>query len=247
MAKTGIVERSGQGVDKIFYQSIAEAKGSPDYSHSDDFQVELRLSAIVKDKAFALFIKQLQKDRQYDKKLSVKEILVLEAVRECKPKSELDKTVLEKLITEGLLEKQGKTSNQTISLSRAYYAFTNKEVDYTKNAPVDEGYVMMKINQYLAAWRKAKMGKFVELFNGHLTRDQVKNLIYKLSDPQTGYLEFTGTGSGREYFVSKKAVSGGKLIQRAIEIGLEEMKKSGELKIEPTKKPQDFHKTERED
>jgi ATP-dependent DNA helicase RecG len=136
LAKTGIVERSGQGVDKIFYQNIAEAKGLPDYAHSDDFQVELRLSAIVKDKAFALFIKQLQKDRQDDKKLSVKEILVLEAVREGKPKSDLDKTVLEKLIVEGLLEKQGKTSNQTISLSRAYYAFTNKEVDYTKMPPL---------------------------------------------------------------------------------------------------------------
>lgn len=244
LAKTGVVERSGQGVDKIFYQSIAEAKGLPDYTHSDDFQVELRLSAIVKDKAFALFIKQLQKDRQDDKKLSVKEILLLEAVREDKPKSELDKTVLEKLVAEGLLEKHGKTSNQTVRLSRAYYAFTNKEADYTKQTPVDEGYVVMKINQYLAAWKKAKMGKFVELFASHLTRDQVKSLIYKLSDPKTGYLEYTGTGSGREYFISKKAVSGGKLIQRAIEIGLEEMKKTGELKVEPTKKPQDFHKSE---
>jgi hypothetical protein len=106
---------------------------------------------------------------------------------------------------------------------------------------------MMKISQYLTAWKKARMGKFVALFAGQLTRDQVKSLIYKLSDPQTGYLEFSGTGSGREYCISRKAVSGGKLIQRAIEIGLEEMKKSGELKTEPTKKPQDFHKTEGED
>lgn len=242
LAKTGIVERSGQGVDKIFFQSIAEAKGLPDYSLSDDFQVELRLSAIVKDKAFALFIKQMQKERHNDKKLSVKEILLLEAVREGKPKSELDKALVEKLITDGLLEKHGKTSHQKVFLSKAYYAFTNKEADYTKNTPVDEDYVVMKVNQYLAVWKKAKMGKFVDLFDGHLTRDQVKSLIYKLSDPKTGYLDFTGTGPGREYFVSKKAVSGGQLIQRAIAIGLEEMKKSGELKVEATKKPQDFHK-----
>ncbi|MGN6341115.1 MAG: ATP-binding protein [Ginsengibacter sp.] len=247
LAKTGIVERSGQGIDKIFYQSIAEAKGLPDYNHSDDFQVELRLSAIVKDKAFTLFIKKLQNDRQDDKKLSVKEILVLEAVREGKPKNELDKQLVDKLIIEGLLEKHGKTSNQKIILSKLYYAFTNKEVDYTKNTPLDENYAIMKINQYLAVWKKAKMGKFVELFKDQLTRDQVKTLIYKLSEPGTGYLEFTGVGSGREYFISKKAVSGGKLIQRAIEVGLKEMRKSGELNTEFTKKPQDFHKLQGEE
>jgi len=35
----------------------------------------------------------------------------------------------------------------------------------------------MKIIQYLAAWKTAKMRKFVELFDGQLTRDQVKSLI----------------------------------------------------------------------
>lgn len=242
LAKTGIVERSGQGIDKIFYQSIAEAKGIPDYTHSDDFQVELRLSAIVKDKAFALFIKQLQKDRKDKEKFSVKEILALEAVREGKDKSELEKTIVDKLVAEGLLEKYGKTSNQKVCLSKAYYSFTNKEADYTKNIPIDEGYVVMKINQYLSVWKTAKMGKFVELFEGQLSRDQVKFFIYKLADPISGFLEFTGVGSGREYFISKKAVSGGKLIQRAIEIGLEEMKKSGELKTQQN--PQELHKND---
>lgn len=239
LAKTGIVERSGQGVDKIFYQSIAEAKGIPDYSHSDDFQVELRLSAIVKDKAFALFIKQLQKDRKDKEKLSVKEILTLEAVREGKDKSELDKTIVDKLILEGLLEKYGKTSSQKFCLSKAYYSFINKEADYTKHIPIDEGYVIMKINQYLSVWKTAKMGKFVELFDGQLTREQVKYLISKLTAPPSGFLEFSGSGSGREYFISKKAVTGGKVIERAIQLGLEEMKKSGELQL---RNPQDLHK-----
>jgi ATP-dependent DNA helicase RecG len=244
LAKTGIVERSGQGVDKIFYQSIAEAKGIPDYTNSDDFQVELRLSAIVKDKAFALFIKQVQKDRKEKEKLSVKEILTLEAVREGKDKSELHKTIVDKLITEGLLEKYGKTSNQKVCLSKSYYSFTNKEADYAKNIPIDDGYVIMKINQYLSVWKTARMGKFVELFEGQLSREQVKFIIYKLSDPETGYLEFSGVGSGREYSIGKKAVTGGKLLQRAIEIGLEEMKKTGEL--DSPQVPQEFHRNDEE-
>lgn len=79
LAKTGIVERSSQGVDKIFYQSISEGKGAPDYSASDDFQVQLILSAILKDKAFALFINMIQMERS--EKLSLQEVLALNDIR----------------------------------------------------------------------------------------------------------------------------------------------------------------------
>ena len=37
LAKTGIVERSGQGVDKIFKNTLSEGKDAPDYTHSDPF------------------------------------------------------------------------------------------------------------------------------------------------------------------------------------------------------------------
>ena len=52
LSKTGIVERSGQGVDKIFRNMLSEGKELPDYSHSDKFRVELHLSSVVKDVAF---------------------------------------------------------------------------------------------------------------------------------------------------------------------------------------------------
>jgi ATP-dependent DNA helicase RecG len=232
LAKTGIVERSGQGVDKIFYQSISEGKGCPDYSSSDDFQVQLILSAIVKDKAFALFITKLQQERL--DKLSVQEILFLEAIREGKSKEELDKLIAEKLHGDGLIEKVGKTNRQQWRLSKSYYSFTNKEADYTKNTPIDESFAFMRITQYLESFGKAKMGKFVELFEEQLTRDQVKTMVYKLSEPTLKYLEYKGKGTAREYFLGKSTLNNGKIIQRAIEIGIEEMKKRGEIIIKPS-------------
>lgn len=242
LAKTGMVERSGQGIDKIFFQSIAEAKGSPDYTHSDDFQVELRLSAIVKDKAFALFIKQLQKDRKENEKLSVAEIITLESIRKGINKEALNKIYVEKLLSEGLVEKIGKTSNQKIYLSKAYYSFTNKEAYYTKNIPIDESFMLMKINQYLTIWKKAKMGKFVELFSEQLNREQVKSFIYKLSDEKLKYLEYTGKGSAREYFFGKATIDGGKILEKALKLGIDELKRRGELNIQSTIQSQDFHK-----
>jgi ATP-dependent DNA helicase RecG len=229
LAKTGIVERSGQGVDKIYYQSISEGKGEPDYSASDDFQVQLNLSAIVKDRAFALFINKLQNER--DEKLGVQEIIALNNVRDGKPKEEINKGVIEKLYNEGLIEKVGKTSRQLWRLSKTYYAFTNKEADYTKNTPIDDSFIMMRISQYLQSFGSAKIGKFVELFEDQLTREQVKTMVYKLSDPKVKFLEFRGAGTAREYFLGKGTLDSSRLIQRAIDIGLEEMKRRGEISI----------------
>ena len=39
LAKTGIVERSGQGMDKIFLNTLSEGKPKPDCSETDDFNV----------------------------------------------------------------------------------------------------------------------------------------------------------------------------------------------------------------
>lgn len=225
LARTGVVERSGQGIDKIFFQSIAEAKGKPDFSCSDDFQVELRLSSVVRDKAFALFINKLQKERRGKDKLGVLEILTLDAVREGVDKDKLDKSIVEKLLREDLLEKVGKTLNQRLRLSIDY--FSNQEANYTNDTPVDDAYIYMKINQLLTQFGKAKIGKFVDLFAGKLTREQVKTVIYNLTKDKI--LEHKGKGAAREYFLGKAAINSGKMLQRAMKLGLEEMRKRGEL------------------
>lgn len=62
LSKTGIVERSGQGIDKIFLYTLSEGKPAPDYSHSDDFTVTATLSANVKDTAFAIFVQEIQQE-----------------------------------------------------------------------------------------------------------------------------------------------------------------------------------------
>jgi ATP-dependent DNA helicase RecG len=43
LQKTGLVEKSGQGVDKMFTNCIMEAKPLPDFSATDNYQVGLTL------------------------------------------------------------------------------------------------------------------------------------------------------------------------------------------------------------
>lgn len=74
LQKTGYVEKSGQGVDKIFSNSIIESKPLPDYSHTDDCQVELVLGAELRSIPFAMFMKNEQLRRDADHQLNVFEL-----------------------------------------------------------------------------------------------------------------------------------------------------------------------------
>lgn len=227
LAKTGVVERSGQGIDKIFYQSLSEAKPEPDYTKSDDFQVELRLSGIVEDKAFALFIRQIQANRKDDEKLSVQEIISLNRIRKEENKSELDKNILKKLEKEGLVERVGKTSSQKFILSKAYFIFIDKRAEYSAEKSLEQNQIIFLIIQHLQEFGKAKMGDFETLLQKFMTRHQVKYLIGQLVDDEM--LEKEGQLKGTTYKLGRRLEEQEKLASRAIQLGFEEMKKRGEL------------------
>ena len=92
LSKTGIVERSGQGIDKIFLYTLAEGKPEPNYSYSDDFFVTAILYATIKDLGFAMFVQSIQNELADDEKLSVFEVLALCKVRDGEHKN-IDKPV----------------------------------------------------------------------------------------------------------------------------------------------------------
>ncbi len=57
--KCGLVERSGQGVNLMFEESIKEAKLPPDYSGSDEHSVQVVLSGQVQDESFVRFLERV--------------------------------------------------------------------------------------------------------------------------------------------------------------------------------------------
>lgn len=227
LSKSGSMERSGQGVDKIYYQCLSEAKGEPDYSRTDDYQVELHLKGIVQDKAFALFIKKIQSEKKIEERLSVHDIIVLEQVRNKTDKKKIDKAILEKLVREGHIEKIGNTRNQSFRLSKVYYELTNRRGEYTANTPLDPNQIGFMVASHFESFEKAKMGDFVQLFKGKLTRDQVKNIIYKLV--KIGFLASEGKGRATKYLLDKQMEQGKQILSRAIELGMEQLVKSGEI------------------
>ena len=119
LALTGVVERSGQGVDKIFRITLSEGKEKPDYTNSDWFRVELRISAAIQDKAFAIFLESEQRDLKDEDKLSVQEVIGLDMIRKGNS-SQITKSIINKLLSRNLIEKRGKTRATHYILSKNY-------------------------------------------------------------------------------------------------------------------------------
>lgn len=225
LSKTGIVERSGQGVDKIFYNTLSEGKQAPDYSNSDAFKVELMLSATIQDKAFALFIESTQQTLPEDNKLSVFEIIALDKLRQ--GIKHIDKSVLQQLKERKLIEKRGKTSDTYYILCRSYYEFTGNEAEYARKSDWNLNQTTAIILPYLEKYHKAKMGDFVNLMDGHLTRKQVRVYIQQMI--KQNILVSQGKGSATIYQISEDYRKNSQLLGKALSLGIEELKKRGEM------------------
>lgn len=227
LAKTGIVERSGQGIDKIFKNCISEAKGLPNYGASDYFQVHLEIPAKIQDEAFALFIKDIQTELPDNKKLSVFEILELEKIRKGVSKNELNDNIIKFLLEKNLVEKKGKTKGVYYVLSKTYYEYTNQQGIYSRLTERDEKQALYTVMSHFEQFPTAKMGDFADLFEGKLSRRQVKYLVEKMVERKE--LDKKGKGSGTTYSVGENFKQTMAVLQKAIKLGIEQMRENGEL------------------
>jgi ATP-dependent DNA helicase RecG len=227
LARTGIVERSGQGVDKIIKNTLAEGKDKPDYSHSDPFSVELQLSAIIKDKAFAMFLDSEQRDLSEEEKLSVFEVMALNDIRE--GHSEIvSKDIIQQLLKRNLIEKRGKTRGTYYILSKSYYEFCGEEGKYSQKDDWDANQAFPVVMAHFSTFKKAKMKDFVSLLGFHMSRRQIRSSIEQFV--VQGYLSKSGKGSGTIYVISDAYIKNSELMTKALGIGLEELKRRGEIK-----------------
>lgn len=217
LQKTGIVERSGQGVDKIYYNTLVEGKAEPDYSKSDYFQVNLKLSAVLEDRAFALFIVSIQDELPESEKLSVLEVITLNMIKKGVSKNKLDTEMITKLLQKKLIEKRGKTNAIYYILSKDYYDFTDEKAKYYNLQELDDNQVFTMIMRYLSKEKTAKMKDFIDLFDAKLTRKQVRLKIEKLLE--NNILILKGEGINSYYEATSNYTEGMSFIAEIIDIG----------------------------
>lgn len=179
LSKTGIVERSGQGVDKIFLYTLSEGKPEPDHSQTDDFNVSATLHATVKDKGFALYIQDIQEGLTDDKKLTVFDILALCEIRDG-AKRPSSKEIALKLESLGLIEKHGKTNAQYYILPRRYYELCGDLATYSLKTDWDINQVWAVLCPFLKKYGRVKRSEINKLLGNHISDKQFRNFIEEL-------------------------------------------------------------------
>jgi ATP-dependent DNA helicase RecG len=61
--RCGLVERAGQGANRMVVESVRDAKSLPDYSRSDEHEVFLRLRGEMQDASFVKYLSKLHDER----------------------------------------------------------------------------------------------------------------------------------------------------------------------------------------
>lgn len=226
LSKTGIVERSGQGMDKIFLYTLAEGKPIPDYSKSDDFSVTAILSASVQDAGFAAFIKSSQEELPATDQLTVFEMMELCKIKDG-TKRDLDKNLVKGLVRKKLVERHGKTNAQYYTLPRRYYEMTGKTADYSNLIDWDTNQVLAVLVPYLTKYGKAKKSEIIRIVGDHISDKRLRNLLSQLK--AKGVIRSSGEKGQTVYMLGDKYIKSNETLIKALDIGLKHLNGKGEV------------------
>jgi len=193
LEKTGQVERSGQGVDKMYYTCLMEGKPLPDYSDTDNYQVDLCLRAEIVDEAFYIFLKEIQHGRT--DKLHVFDLLTLHKIRQG-ISTDLFEASVEKLQRDGLIKSQTSADKKYV-LGDLYYEIA-KQPAYIKEYRVKD---LQIVAGCFEKSKEVSMKNFVDAFDNQLSRGQIKYLILKLEEEKL--IEKVGYGRTTLYRTCK--------------------------------------------
>jgi ATP-dependent DNA helicase RecG len=189
LTKTGLVERSGQGVDKIFYQTLSEGKNSPNYKDSDLFQVTVKIPVVIEYPVFALYIRNIQKDLAENEKLGVNHLITLVKIRDREILNDRDRELIPKLVEVGAINEV----RDGLILSNTYSELVEEL----------EGKDVNKIVEFVKENAPVKMGDILQLFSHRLTRRQVNNMVFKLVEEKI--LASSGKGAATTYILAGNA------------------------------------------
>ena len=132
MARCGLVERSGQGADRMFMAALLEGKLPPDFQGSSAESVQVILHGTVQDEAFVTFLDRLGRERQG--RFEVADLVVLDAVHRGLEVPEPLRPRVAALIAQGAIER---VDRRRLVLNRTFYALKGRPGEHTRRRGLD--------------------------------------------------------------------------------------------------------------
>ncbi len=185
-ARCGMVERSGQGANRMFELCARESKQPPDYSGTDDYEVFLTLYGKVQDPRFLTFLEKIGSERQVS--FEATDFITLDLINRGEKLPQWARDRMPALLKSGVVERIGRK----YMLSRKFYEFVGRKGVYTRKRGLDRETNKQLLIKHIKENRDSG-SRLMELMQvlPTLTNDQVQTLIKELK--ADGKIYKTGT------------------------------------------------------
>lgn len=172
--KCGLVERSGQGANRMFEQSIKQSKPLPDFSGTDNYQVWLTVNGEIQDPLFLRFLEKI--GHETVAQFTTQDLLILDLIHREHAIPEAFKDRVPELRNLGIIETTGRGRGTTYILSRSLYKFIGKSGVYTRRKGLDERTNKALLLEHLKSVQECASSDLGQVLP-HLSKDQLRRLL----------------------------------------------------------------------
>jgi ATP-dependent DNA helicase RecG len=196
-AKGGLIERSGQGMNRIFEDTIRQSKPLPDFSKSDEHHVWLTLRCEVQNPAFIKFLEKVGDERLAG--FATQDFLVLDFLQREQTVPATLRSRLPALVNAGVIESIGRGRGTRYLLSKAFYAHIGQSGVYTRTKGLDRETNKELLIKHLMGCSHTGV-RFAELLQvlPALSRFQVNHLLRELKNE--GWIRVVGNRKAALWF-----------------------------------------------
>ena len=197
LARCGLVERSGQGMNLMYELCIREAKALPDFTGTDAYGVCLTLNGMVLDENMLLLIGEIGEEQLAF--LSTDDFLVIDALFHGRKLQENLRPRIQPLVEMGLVERAGRNK---VVLARSLYKAAGKAGTYTRRMGLDRETNKALIVKHIreSATEGAPLKELQQMLPS-LSRSQIQVLLRELR--KEGQIFVVGRTSAAKWFERK--------------------------------------------
>jgi len=203
LARCGLIERSGQGMNLMFERAIRQGKPLPDFTGTSAHEVRLCLNGLVSDPAFVRFMERLGEETL--RGFSTHDFLVLDHLHREQPLTDALRARLPRLVEMGAVESNGgRGKGARYMLARRLYEALGAKGVYTRKKGLDRGTNKALLLQHIQnnPAQGSKMKEFIQVLPA-LPRSQIQVLLRELAAEQAAHI--IGIKNGARWFPGPRA------------------------------------------
>ena len=178
LARCGLVERAGQGVNLMFERSIRQSKPLPEFETATPYEVRLVLRGNVTNPAFLQFLEKVGEETLAS--FDTYDLLVLDSLQREERVPEGQKGRLQRLVESGVIERVGRGRGARYLLSRRFYGAIGRRGAYTRHRGLDRETNKALLEKHIRDHGTGcPMSELQEVLP-NLSRAQIKRLLDEL-------------------------------------------------------------------